>query len=165
MEIEKLFRERERTEAKRRRCIKRAAVAEAVDAVALASRAVKVMENAKARLEAVDERLRTAVKTFEDSVGDAFSYEALLRQVVPLTLSWRECPDRLDNLARGSLDQNTVSDEEEMFQPSTQNCFVCLAGIRGFRRRDATHDHRFVLGRRLTCTACLSRRIAPRHCR
>ena len=45
------------------------------------------MENARARLEVADEKLRTAVKAFEDSVEEAFSYEALLRQVGPLTRS------------------------------------------------------------------------------
>jgi len=87
MEIEKLSRERELTEARRRGCIKGAADAEKADGTALAAHAVKVMEKAKARLEAADERLRTAVKRFEDSVGEACTYEALLLQIGSLTRS------------------------------------------------------------------------------
>jgi hypothetical protein len=84
-EITRLARDGELTEAKRRGWIRRASIAEKVDAAALGSRAVKVMKNAKAQLEAADEKLRTAVKALEDSAGEAFSYEALLRQVGPLT--------------------------------------------------------------------------------
>jgi len=87
VEIEKLVRECELAEGKARGWIKRAADAEKADAAALAARAVKVMEKAKARLALADEKLRTAVEALEDSLREALGYETLLRRVSPLTRS------------------------------------------------------------------------------
>jgi hypothetical protein len=87
IEIEKLAHEREVAEAKIRGWIKRAVDAEKADGLALAARGMKLMERAKARLGMADEKLRGAVEALEHSLDQAFSYEALLRRVSPLTMS------------------------------------------------------------------------------